>query len=67
MTPKAEAHVRSLDELLASPEHKIYLLIGEVEAEALQAGVVPESVKEQARCAVDWEFALIHAGNRKAG
>ena len=48
-------------------EHRIYLLIGETEARDLMAGKVPESVREQARAAVDWAFELAKLGTRKAG
>jgi phage N-6-adenine-methyltransferase len=65
--PAAVKHVESLDvdpKALPPFEHQIGLRIGEQEARMLMDGVVPESVAEQARCAVDWEFELAKLGTR---
>lgn len=40
----------------AQHEPRIWLLVGEREAYALAAGLVPKSVRAMARTAVDWEF-----------
>lgn len=68
MTNRQKDHVRSFDELFAAThETRIFLLIGEVEARELWAGRVPESVKEQARAACDWQFPDVQRSQRKVG
>jgi len=69
LSARAKQHVLGLDDPLVMPthEHQIFLLVGEGEARELMAGRVPESVKEQARVAVEWEFDLLKLIRRRGG
>lgn len=67
MTPssKVRQHVERCDDLsVPQHEHEVFLLVTEATARELLAGNVPESVKEQARAAIDWEFHMLQLSLR---
>ena len=67
LSRQAKQHVLGFDQPVIAPdhEHEIYLLVNDDEARALLAGNVPDSIKAQARAAIDWEFDLIRCGRRR--
>jgi hypothetical protein len=67
MTAKQRAHVESLDEpdfFAAEVVKPLWFLVHEAEARELLMGRVPEDVREQARCALDWQWDSLRRGER---
>lgn len=42
----------------------LWFLVHEADARALMLGTVSEAIREQARCAIDWQFDALRRGER---
>lgn len=62
----ARRHVEALDDakFFEPPTRPLWFLVEEAEARELWAGRVPESVREQARAACDWQWDGLRRGER---